>query len=198
MPRDIASQKALTRREALERRDALSAEQRAAASRVIAERAWPLLEAALAEGFAPPVAWFRSIRSEVDTAPLVARLEAAGIPHCLPVVTPEGLIFRSVEPGVPLEPAGFGLLQPPASAREVQPRLLIVPLAAFDATGARLGYGRGYYDGALARLSALGPIRAIGLGFSAQEVDRVPMEPHDHRLDMIVTETGTIGPFARA
>ena len=64
------------------------------------------------------------------------------------------------------------------------------PLAAFDARGMRLGYGAGYYDGALRRLRALKPVLAVGVAFAAQEVAAVPAEPHDEPLDEVITERG--------
>ena len=74
----------------------------------------------------------------------------------------------------------------------MKPDILIVPLAAFDRRGGRIGYGRGFYDRALAELAAEKPVRTLGLCFSVQEVDAVPMEPHDRRLEAILTDTGLI------
>jgi 5-formyltetrahydrofolate cyclo-ligase len=99
-------------------------------------------------------------------------------------------VFRRWRPGAPLEAAPFGLSHPPAEAGTVDPDVLLVPLAAFDRRGHRIGYGRGYYDRALARLDARGRRRAIGVAFSVQEVDAVPDEPHDRRLDAVLTEAG--------
>ena len=72
--------------------------------------------------------------------------------------------------------------------------MLIVPLLAFDRRGFRLGYGGGFYDRTLAGLRARGAVTAIGFGFAAQEVAEVPAEATDARLDLIVTEAGTISP----
>jgi 5-formyltetrahydrofolate cyclo-ligase len=68
--------------------------------------------------------------------------------------------------------------------------VLIVPLLAWDARGYRLGYGGGFYDRTLEGLRARGPVLAVGFAFSAQEVDAVPTEPTDQRLDALVTEKG--------
>ena len=67
---------------------------------------------------------------------------------------------------------------------------MIVPLLAFDARGYRLGYGGGFYDRTLAGLRARGPVLAVGFAFAAQEVDEVPTDEFDQRLDAVVTETG--------
>ena len=72
-----------------------------------------------------------------------------------------------------------------------------MPLAAFDRRGQRIGYGRGYYDRAIARLSRNGPVLTVGIAFSVQEVDAVPAEPHDQPLDHLVTEAG-LGPLRRS
>jgi 5-formyltetrahydrofolate cyclo-ligase len=137
------------------------------------------------------VSGFLPIRGEIDVVPLLAALSARGHPLALPAVLgPAELVFRRWRPGAPLEAAGFGLSHPPPEAGTVDPDVLLVPLAAFDRRGHRIGYGRGYYDRALARLDALGRRRAIGVAFSVQEVDRVPDEPHDRRLDAVLTEAG--------
>jgi 5-formyltetrahydrofolate cyclo-ligase len=72
----------------------------------------------------------------------------------------------------------------------VRPDVLLVPLLGFDAEGWRLGYGGGYYDRSLQALRASGAALAVGFGYAAQEVERLPREPFDERLDWIVTELG--------
>jgi 5-formyltetrahydrofolate cyclo-ligase len=64
--------------------------------------------------------------------------------------------------------------------------LLLVPLLAFDASGHRLGYGGGFYDRTLEMLN----VPAIGIAYVGQEVSSIPAEPHDRRLDAILTEQG--------
>jgi 5-formyltetrahydrofolate cyclo-ligase len=66
------------------------------------------------------------------------------------------------------------------------PRVVLVPLLAFDATGHRLGYGGGYYDRTLERMR----VRAIGIAYAGQEVEELPRGQHDRPLDMILTERG--------
>jgi 5-formyltetrahydrofolate cyclo-ligase len=69
---------------------------------------------------------------------------------------------------------------------------LIVPLAAFDRAGHRIGYGAGYYDMTLRRLRAAKSVTAIGLAFAAQEIARVPATARDARLDLVLTEREVI------
>ena len=69
---------------------------------------------------------------------------------------------------------------------------MLVPLAAFDRTGHRIGYGAGYYDMTIARIRAMKSVTAIGIAFSAQEIDRVPATERDERLDLVLTEREVI------
>ncbi|MGA7972759.1 MAG: 5-formyltetrahydrofolate cyclo-ligase, partial [Pseudolabrys sp.] len=71
---------------------------------------------------------------------------------------------------------------------EVAPDIVIVPLAAFDRTGNRIGYGAGYYDMTLAALRAKKNVTTIGLAFAAQEMPQVPTGARDERLDLVLTE----------
>lgn len=182
-----AAEKQRLRRDCLARRDRIGAAKRdAAATAVVA------LMPALAPGAV--VAGYWPIRSEFDPRPLLSHLAALGHPLCLPVVASDRqtLIFRRFLPGMALERAAFGLSVPPEAAGTADPDVVLVPLAAFDRSGHRLGYGAGHYDRALARLQAIRPRVTIGLGFAAQAVDAVPAEPHDRPLDAILTEDGLI------
>ena len=69
------------------------------------------------------------------------------------------------------------------------PDIVFAPLAAFDRRGHRIGFGAGYYDRTLASLRSMKPILAVGTAYSVQEVPAIPEEPHDQRLDLVITET---------
>jgi 5-formyltetrahydrofolate cyclo-ligase len=140
---------------------------------------------------------FRRIRTELDPEPLMLALLEAGFRLCVPVIEGRGLPlrFREWSPGARMQPGPFGA-QVPAEGDWLEPDLLIVPLLAFDRAGRRLGYGGGFYDRTLTRLRAAGPIRAVGFGYAAQEVDEVPVDETDAILDAIVTEAGVIRPLA--
>lgn len=189
----IRALKETVRAETLAARSALSVERRAAFASALAfeglaaVRRWAPSPGAL-------VSVFWSIRDEPDTRPLLAALSEAGFATALPVTPPRGepLRFRAWHMGEPLVSGRFGTSEPGAQAPDVDPDLLFVPLAAFDRRGFRLGYGAGYYDGALDRLRRLKPIRAVGVGFAVQEIDAVPTEPHDQPLDALVTESGLL------
>ncbi|MEH3147005.1 MAG: 5-formyltetrahydrofolate cyclo-ligase [Methylobacterium frigidaeris] len=185
---DSPADKAALRRLALARRDALPPEARAVASGQVADLLFALPELAR-HGL---VSAYWPIRSELDLRPLLQRLRARGQAVALPQVTPNGLVFRLVGEGEHLARGGFGLSEPGPDAPVVRPRALLVPLAAFDRRGHRIGYGKGYFDRALADLDRDGPLDAIGVAFAAQEVERVPDQPYDRRLGRIVTEAGLI------
>jgi 5-formyltetrahydrofolate cyclo-ligase len=187
----LAALKADLRRAALARRDRLAVEMRAAAAERIADlvAGLDLTRRAIVAGFWP-------IRSEIDPRPAMARLAARGHALVLPALLGDGvtMVFRRWVPGEPLAAAAFGLSEPPATAVEADPQVLLMPLAAFDDRGGRIGYGGGFYDRALERLERSHPVRRIGIAFSTQRVDRVPEEAHDRRLDLILTEEGPIVP----
>ena len=186
--RSPAETKATLRRNALARRDALDPGFRQMASDRIALHVVQVLSGA------PPaiVSGFLPIRSEIDPRPAMTALAARGHRLALPCVTRDGLVFRLWRPGDALRKAGFGLSEPEADAPAVDPEVMLVPLAAFDRRGHRIGYGAGHYDRALARLSATQHPLALGLAFAVQEVENVPDEPHDQPLDAIVTEDGPL------
>lgn len=190
---EAAAEKAALRSEILARRAAIPPEVRAAPAEAIAREG-----DALVERLKPAsVSVFFSVRGEIDTGPLMARLAALGVTLALPVIVQKDapLVFRAWTPGEPLEKKRFGLMEPPASAPEIAPELLFVPLAAFDDRGYRLGYGGGFYDRTLERLRSRGRAIAVGLAFAEQRVERTPIDPYDQRLDGILTERGlmTIG-----
>jgi len=187
----LAAAKAELRRAALACRDGLDPEARRLGAEALARSdALP----AIAPGTV--VAGYFPIRSEIDPRPLMRRLATAGARLALPVVGEDRvtMVFREWREGDELVPASFGLSVPPAGAIALEPDVLLMPLAAFDAAGHRIGYGKGHYDRALDRLESRRPRLKIGLAFACQRVDGVPAEAHDRRLDLILTETGAITP----
>jgi 5-formyltetrahydrofolate cyclo-ligase len=134
------------------------------------------------------------MKSEISPLPLLRRLADAGASLALPAVTGRGqpLVMRAWSFGAPLNPGVWGIREPPADAPELYPDILIVPLLAFDRRGYRLGYGGGYYDRTIARLRAMKPVTAVGIAFAAQQIDELPTTPRDERLDLVLTEGGTI------
>lgn len=134
---------------------------------------------------------YHAIRDEADPSVLLTRLAAAGMATALPVTQARGepLVFRRWRPGDPLVRGPWGIGEPVPHLPACAPDVLFMPLAAFDRQGHRIGYGGGHYDRALAQLSARRKIIAVGVAFSVQEVAALPQEPHDQRLDFVVTQT---------
>jgi len=135
------------------------------------------------------------IRDEFDVMPVMRRLSGAGYRCALPYVDKKRhvLIFRAWRPGTVMLEGPFRIPEPTEAAAQLTPTILLVPLLAYDSEGFRLGYGGGFYDGALADLRAAGgPVLAVGMAFSEQLVERVPHGNRDERLDWIVTERGAM------
>ena len=184
-----AAVKAIMRREATARRDALPAAERQRAAETIAARAFPV---AIPPGVI--VSGFMPLKSEINPLPLLRKLAEAGAQLALPAVAGKSkpLAMRGWAFGTPLASGVWGIREPMPDALAVDPDILIVPLLAFDRRGYRLGYGAGYYDMTLTGLRGRKPIVAVGIAYSAQEVDTVPITPRDARLDLVLTEKETI------
>ena len=188
-PIPIDQLKAELRKSALARREALPPAERQAAAGAIARRPFPLRisPGVIVSGFSP-------LKSEINPLPLLRTLADAGARLALPVVAGRGqpLIMRAYAFGQQLNSGVWGIREPKDDAPEVDPDILIVPLAAFDRRGNRIGYGAGYYDMTINRLRALKPVTAVGIAYAAQEVPDVPVTERDARLDLVLTERETI------
>ena len=185
----LETTKPALRREALARRDALPAAARKAAAETIAARTFPvaLPAGAIVSGFSP-------MRSEINPVPLLRKLADQGARLALPVVAGRGkpLIMRAWAFGEPLAAGQWGIREPKSEAPEVEPDILIVPLAAFDRHGHRIGYGAGYYDLTINALRTKKKVVAIGIAYAAQEIPAVPETERDARLDLVLTEREVI------
>ncbi|RJF77151.1 5-formyltetrahydrofolate cyclo-ligase [Rhodopseudomonas palustris] len=174
---------------ALARRQALSAAERDAAAAAIAARGLPveLTADAVVSGYAP-------IRGELDPHPLMQALGARGARLALPAVEQPGqpLRFHAWQPGDAMIRSPLGIDEPRRDAPELIPDILLVPLAAFDTLGHRIGYGAGYYDRTLEALRAARPIVTVGLAFAVQQIAAVPAAAHDVALDYVLTERETL------
>jgi 5-formyltetrahydrofolate cyclo-ligase len=176
------------RREALARRDALDPFVRIELALEMAETAKERIAiepGAIVSGFWP-------MRSEVDVRPLMFALRENGARLCLPAILDKTtMIFRELVRGAALVDMGFGTAGPGEDAAPLDPQIMLVPLAAFDRRGHRIGYGAGYYDRAITKLTEAGHApRLIGIAFDCQEVPEVPDEPHDVIIGEILTESG--------
>ena len=137
-----------------------------------------------------PLAGYMPIRTEINPIPAMAEAAAHG-PVGVPVIQAAGqpLKFSRWEPEGALKDGPFGA-KVPLVDDYFEPEILIVPLVGFDARGGRLGYGGGFYDRTLELLRSKRATLAIGFAFDAQEAEKLPLEPTDQPLDLMVTETG--------
>lgn len=130
------------------------------------------------------------VRNEVFTEEIFAAARYSGKTVAYPRVRGDLLDFIEVEQREELVPGTYGILEPsgakivPLSALE----MIVVPGIAFDFSGHRLGYGKGYYD----RFLQKGRGHLVGLCFDFQLVPRLPAESHDIRMDILVTDERTL------
>ena len=81
----------------------------------------------------------------------------------------------------------YGIAEP-TLGKKTYPDIIFIPLVAYDGDLNRLGYGGGFYDRYLEKISKIKKIFKIGLGFSYQEIKKIPVNKYDKKLDLIVTE----------
>ena len=188
----MAAEKAAWRGRFRAARRAATEAERAAVSRAVCARALALPEVRAAR----VVHAFWPLADEVDLRPALAALRGRGVVVALPVVVgPRRLAHRAFEPGT-LRAGRWGIMEPPADAPPVPPArvdVVLVPGLAFGRDGSRLGMGGGFYDTFLAETGGT----RVGVCPAAALVASVPAEPHDARLDAIVTDAETVCTGAR-
>ena len=146
------------------------------------------------EGGEAILAGYWPFGSEMDVRPALVALDRTGVLLTLPEVAAKDrpLRFRAWKPDESLVAGPHGTYHPLSSAPLMRPDVLLVPLLAFDRRGHRVGWGGGYYDRTLALLRKTGDCTAIGVAYSAQEVDEVPAGEYDQPLDWVITEKQAI------
>ena len=135
------------------------------------------------------IAAYLPMGGELDPRPLMQALRKNGNSICLPVCINEDapLVFRRYRQNDALLPDDMGIAAPRATAQQVTPDIVLLPLLAFDGQGHRLGRGGGFYDRTLAELKKRSDCRFIGLAFDMQMVDKCPIAPHDEALHAVLT-----------
>ena len=127
------------------------------------------------------------VNFEVDDLMLLEKFEKKNFNISLPVVKKNfQMDFYKWSFSDPLKVNKYGIPEPEIKSI-VYPDILLVPLVAFDKNLNRLGYGGGYYDRLMKRLSKKKNIIKIGLALSFQKIDKVPINAYDQKLDYIVT-----------
>jgi 5-formyltetrahydrofolate cyclo-ligase len=179
----VKNLKKTLRKKVLAARDGLLPGQRTAKSRKIEERLFSLPEFKSAR----IVLFFASFRSEVDTIPMIRRALASGKRVVLPKVKGKELeLFEIKNVDSDVSPGAWGIPEPRESALVKLDELdvIIVPGAAFDERGNRLGYGAGFYDKLLSEFKK----PTVAIAFEQQIVPMILADPHDVPVKKIVTE----------
>ena len=129
-------------------------------------------------------------RNEISTKLIHELLFSLEFKISLPCVNDEdqNLIFRNWKTNDDLVKNKYSILQPKDDAIEDYPEMIIVPLVGFSMSGYRLGYGGGYYDRFIDAKNKSGKIITVGFGYTFQEVNDLPIESHDQKLNWILTE----------
>ena len=138
------------------------------------------------------LALYSPINNEVRTEQLLAVARSQGKQVCYPRVIGDSLQFVVIRSLTELQTGAFGVAEPTGDclleSRQID--LLVVPGVAFDRDGFRLGYGKGFYDRELSRMTR--STVSVGLCYDFQLCDSLPVEEHDQQLDYVATETQLI------
>jgi len=153
---------------------------------------WKTLQALPAYAKTHCIAGISSFRNEIDTFRILDGVLRDHKRLCLPRISGDKthLTFHEITSLQDLTPGTYGILEPPPHRATPldQLDLVIVPGLAFDRTGNRLGFGKGYYDKVLPRLRR--DALSIGLCYSFQVVEAVPYAGHDVPVHSLLTDTG--------
>lgn len=192
--RDVARWRKAERQRLRAERDAISVADRAGLGeaigahllRVLADR-FGSLKGRVLSGYWP-------IKGEPDLRPALAALHQAGVHVALPLVEVKAapLVFRRWTPETKMVRGDWNIPVPPPEAEAVIPEISLAPVMGWTEGAYRLGYGGGYFDRTLASVSPR-PL-AVGVGFELARLDSICPEPHDQRLDVMVTEAGVFQP----
>ena len=179
--------KKILRKQVLAARDGLSPDEKRAKSREIEERLFSLPEFTSAR----VVMFFASFRTEVETGAMIRRALSSGKRVVLPKVKGDELSLYEINDfDDDVVPGAWGIPEPkeirPAKLDDID--LMIMPGAAFDERGNRVGYGAGFYDKLLPAFRK----KTVALAFETQIVRDVPSDAHDVPVDKIVTEKRVI------
>jgi 5-formyltetrahydrofolate cyclo-ligase len=195
-PMDPRSEKTLLLKRTRERLDHLSSNERAAESRTLCRELLKVLPASPCT-----IAAYMALPSEPDLALLFDHAAGRGDVLFLPCYNAQThvMVFRRWHHGDPLVHSALNIPEPVPAAEELHVQnldVVLVPGRAFDRAGNRLGRGNGGYDRWIAALRAVNPRTQVwGVAFECQWVQLVPTEPHDQKVDAIITARGITKPM---
>jgi 5,10-methenyltetrahydrofolate synthetase len=186
--RDVARWRRAERARLRAERQALSVVARGTAGNELAHHVRDLLAARFGSMQNCVFSAYWPIKGEPDLRPLMADLHVSGVRVALPVVEVKHapLVFRRWTPETRMVRGDWNIPVPPEEVETVTPDVVLTPLVGWNRSGYRLGYGGGFFDRTLAHLSPR-PF-AMGIGLQAAQLATIYPQPHDIRLDAIVTE----------
>lgn len=191
MSNDVEHAKRALRAELRERRQLLSDAQREAAAEAIAQR----LDALIDTLGARSISCFLSTTTEPGTRAFVNRAVRRGIRVLLPITRSDGLLDWAVATDDDDIAEGlFGLPEPtgevlgPIAVNDVD--LMVIPAAAVDRSGMRMGWGRGYFDKTIGSMEKCPPVFAVV--YDSEILDSLPREVHDQPVNGVVTPSQTL------
>jgi len=192
---DTSAYKAQIRLRMMKIRGDLPAREAKIAGEQIMQRILALPELACPVPEPAVIGLYSPIRTEVDLLSHAALFRGRGLLTALPRIYGDMLVFGVVTDEKNLRPGVFGIMEPLPEADEVLCRdfyAICIPGLAFDRTGARLGYGKGYYDRFLQQVPGVRRPFLIGVGYDFQLIDAIPQDRHDQKLDYIITPSETV------
>lgn len=185
MASDVSNQKRALRAELRERRQNTTETERDAATAGVTRNLIDLTTDLSAQS----VSCYLSTPFEPNTRPFLTWARRQGIRLLLPISRDDGLLDWTTGDDEAETEGRFGLPEPvgellgPIAINDVN--LIIVPAAAVDVTGLRMGWGRGYFDKTLGSMEKCPPVYAVI--YDSELVDEVPRELHDQPVDGVVT-----------
>ena len=128
------------------------------------------------------------VNNEIDDLEILKKFEEKKYKICLPVVKKNfDMDFYNFSFNDPMIVNKYGIPEP-KKTNIVYPDIILVPMVGFDKNLNRLGYGGGYYDRIIEKLMKKKKILKIGLAFSRQQTNNLPISKYDKKMDYIVTE----------
>jgi len=138
--------------------------------------------------FKKSIGGYYPVNYEVDDLNILKKFKEKNYKISLPVIKKNyGMDYYEWFFDSPLNINRYGIPEP-SSTNIIYPDVILIPLVAFDKNLNRLGYGGGYYDRLIEKLSKKKKILKIGLGLSIQKINKIPVTKYDKKLDHIITE----------
>ena len=136
---------------------------------------------------------YYSTKSEVNLIDFVCHMHTNQQKVLLPVINKinSPLLFKEWKADDKLISGKYGIMTPSIKVYAT-PKIIIVPMLAFDKNRDRLGYGGGYYDRTISFLEKNSKILKFGVAFDEQEIKKVPTKSFDKKMDLILTPTKII------